>query len=214
MTINVTVTSDFICPWCLIGERRLFRAIEGLPAEVDVEVQWRPFELNPDMPKAGMDRRTYRSRKFGSWERSQALDANTVTAAKADGVTLDYDRITRTPNTFAAHRLAWLAAQQGVQHAVVTALLEAYFVEGRDVGDVGVLAEIADEGGIDPARARAFLESEEGVTEVQTLLADVRLHGIHGVPHFDIEGLTVTGAQRPELLRQAILDVHARQEAA
>ena len=82
MQIQINVTSDFICPWCYIGEKRLALAIEGLPAGIDVQLQWLPFELNPSMPSEGMDRKTYRSRKFGSWERSQAMDVQTVVAGQ------------------------------------------------------------------------------------------------------------------------------------
>ncbi len=214
MTITVAVTSDFICPWCLIGERRLFRAMEGLPPEIDVELQWRPFELNPDMPPAGIDRKTYRSRKFGSWQRSQMLDAQTVAAAETEGITLDYDRIERTPNTFAAHRLSWLAARQGLQPTAARRLLEGYFLQGRDIGEFDVLTEIASEAGLDPAEVRAFLENGEGAWEIRALEADAQANGVHGVPHFDIEGVIVTGAQRSNVLRQAILDIHARKRAA
>ncbi len=105
MRVTVTITSDFICPWCFIGERRLEKTIATLPPEVQVDLQWRPFELNHDMPVEGMDRMVYRSAKFGSWERSQAMDAEVEAVGKVNGIEFAYDRITRTPNTFAAHRL-------------------------------------------------------------------------------------------------------------
>ncbi len=209
MSISVKMTSDFICPWCLIGESRLFKAIEMLPEEIEVDVQWLPFELNPDMQKEGMNRKVYRSLKFGSWEKSQALDAHTVAAGKADGITFDYDRMEVTPNTLAAHRLSWLAAQEGRQREVVEGLLLAYFGKGRDIGDYDVLVEIAREAGLDEEHLRQFLESDDGTDSVRSLEASSKAKAVLGVPHFDIEGIIVTGAQRPEKLRQAILEAYA-----
>jgi predicted DsbA family dithiol-disulfide isomerase len=137
MQTQINVTSAFICPWCYIGEKRLARAIESLPAGgIAVQLQWLPFELNPDMPLEGMDRRTYRSRKFGSWEHSQTMDAQTVLSGKGDGAIFDYGAIERTPNTFFAHRVSWLAQREGKQRAFVEAALKGYFapryrVQGR-----------------------------------------------------------------------------------
>lgn len=208
MPLTVKMTSDFICPWCLIGEIRLFRAIESLPAGIDVDVEWLPFELNPEMPKEGMDRKVYRSLKFGSWERSQALDACTVLAGRADGIQFDYDRISRTPNTFAAHQVSWFAARKGRQRAVVEGLLNGYFGQGRDIGTTEVLVDIATEAGLDPETVRRFLECGEGADAVRALEESSRLSGVQGVPQFDIDGTFITGAQRGKILRQAIIDAH------
>ncbi len=213
MSITVKVTSDFICPWCQIGEKRLLNAIESLPKDISVEIEWLPFELNPDMPLQGIDRKTYRTMKFGSWEQAQARDAQTIAAGAEDGVRFEYDKIQITPNTFAAHRLAWLAAQEGKQPVVVLAILNAYFHEGRDIGNRDVLGEIARDAGLSEEGVRAFLESEEGTEAVQDLTRDARVQGIHGVPHFDIEGFAVSGAQSPEVLRQVLMEVHKRKAA-
>ncbi len=208
MSVTVRLTSDFICPWCLIGSRRLALAIEGLPAEVEVVTQWLPFQLNPDMPKEGIDRRTYRTGKFGSWERSQALDAQTIAAGAPDGVVFDYERMTRTPNTFDAHRLSLLAARDGRQQAVAEALLQAYFVEGRDIGDPAVLADIAGEAGLDADAVRAFLASDEDADNVRLLETAAYARGIAGVPHFAIGTSIAVGAQPSDFLRLAILEAH------
>lgn len=188
MSITVKMTSDFICPWCLIGESRLFKAINALPEKIEVDVQWLPFELNPDMQKEGMNRKVYRSIKFGSWEKSQALDAHTVAAGKAEGVNFDYDSINVTPNSFAAHRLSWLAAREGRQRKVVEGILQGYFSEGRNIGDLEVLAGIAEDAGLDREMARQFLESEEGTEAVRALEASTQAKAVQGVPHFDIKG--------------------------
>ncbi len=210
MSVAVKMTSDFICPWCLIGEARLRGAIKALPDGIDVEVAWLPFELNPTMPKQGIARKLYRTRKFGSWGRSQALDAQTIAVSKADGVVIDYDRITKTPNSFAAHRLSWLAAREGMQRAVVKGLLRGYFAEGRDIGDQQILIDIAAEAGLERGAARQFLQSDEGARDVRALEASAVGAGIQGVPHFDIEGTIIGGAQSAETLRRALVAAHER----
>ena len=208
--IQISVTSDFICPWCYIGEKRLARAIESLPAGIDVELQWLPFELNPDMPLEGMDRRTYRSRKFGSWERSEAMDTQTVLAGRGDGTTFDYEAIKRTPNTFLADRVSWLAQREGKQRAFVQAALKGYFAQGRDIGSKDVLAEIAGEIGLDQDAVAAFLNSDEGVESVRALERAARKRAVQGVPHFDIGGTVVIGAQRADIIRRAIIEAAGR----
>lgn len=210
MSISVKMTSDFICPWCVIGESRLFQAIETLPEGIEVDVQWLPFELNPDMAAEGMNRRLYRSRKFGSWEKSQALDAHIVAVGKAEGISFDYDRMEVTPNTLAAHRLSWLAAREGRQREVVEGILRGYFSDGLDIGDCEILVRIAVEAGLDEESTRQFLESSEGRDPVRSLEASSDANAVRSVPHFDIEGIIVTGAQRPEKLQQAILEAHRR----
>src|SRR6516225_5115308 len=145
MALLVDVLSDVICPWCYIGKRRLEKAVAALGGPV--KVRWLPFQLNPTMPKQGISRREYRTKKFGSWERSQELDARVIEVGKAEGIHFAFDRIERTPNTLDAHRLIWLAEKQGVQGAVVEALFCAYFTEGRDISHrQGLLAVVAGAG--------------------------------------------------------------------
>ena len=146
---DVDVTSDVICPWCYIGKRRLERAVRELGGRHEVRVRWHPFQLNPTMPAGGMDRRAYRTAKFGSWERSQALDAQVAAAGEAEGIAFAFDRIGRTPNTLDAHRLIALAGEQGVQDAVVEAFFRGYFTEGRDLGDRGTILDLALQAGLD-----------------------------------------------------------------
>lgn len=202
MTVHITMTSDFICPWCLIGKARLAEAIASLPSDIDVEVAFAPFELNPDMPKEGMDRHLYRSLKFGSWTRSQQLDAQTVTAAKNDAVTFRYDLMKRTPNTFDAHRLSAFAAEKGCQPVMVDALLKAYFEEGQDIGDRRTLIDIAGGTGFDQESIRVFLESDEGIAALRSRIDSAN---VRGVPHFAINGTAVAGAQSPQVLKNTII---------
>ena len=170
-TGELLIVSDAICPWCYVGKRRLeqaFALIDGAPRP---RVTWRPFELNPQMPKAGIDRREYRMRKFGSWERPLQLDAQLTEVGKSVGITFRYDLMKRTPNTFDAHRLIRLGGQLDAQDAMVETLFRAYFSEGRNIGDANVLAELAADAGLDgharkrcsPAPRFAEVAAEEEV---------------------------------------------------
>jgi predicted DsbA family dithiol-disulfide isomerase len=210
MNIQISITSDFICPWCYIGEKRLARAIERLPSGIEVQLQWLPFELNPDMPPEGMDRGTYLSHKFGSWERVQAMQARIELAGGGDGATFDYQRIQRTPNTFLAHRLSWLAQREGKQRSFVEAAFQAYFAYGRDIGSAGVLTEIAVASGLDRNAVAAFLGSGNGVDSVRALERIGLERGIQGVPYFDVAGTAIIGAQPAETLLQTIIEAASR----
>lgn len=193
--------SDAICPWCWIAKRRLDRAIAALAPDVTATVTWHPFELNPQMPKAGVDRRAYRSAKFGSWLHSQALDAQVAAAGRLEGLSFNHDKMERTPNTLDAHRLIWLAGQQGKQNDVVEALFTAYFNEGRDVGDASVLADIGTAVGLDRDRILTMLASDEGRAEVQSELQRALTLRVSGVPTVLVDGVPVfSGAIRPDLM--------------
>src|SRR5947209_19014769 len=122
MVLHIDVVSDVICPWCYIGKRRLEKAVAAIEGEYEVRVRWLPFQLNPTMAKDGISRRDYRTKKFGSWQRSLELDAKVVAVGKEEGIHFAFDRIERTPNTLNAHRLIWLADKEGVQDGVVEAL--------------------------------------------------------------------------------------------
>lgn len=205
--LPIEVISDAICPWCWIGKRRLDRALAALAPTLSATVTWRPFELNPDMPKAGVDRRAYRSRKFGSWERSQALDAQVASAAKSDGLDFRHDRMERTPNTIDAHRLIWLAGKKGKQDAVVEGLFSAYFHEGRDVSASDVLVAVGTAAGLDPNRVSAMLASDEGLNEVTAELDRSIGLGVSGVPTVLVSGRPLfSGALRSELIEAHLLE--------
>jgi len=191
--VKIEIASDVVCPWCYIGKRRLEKALELL-GDVDIELRWLPFQLNPDMPKEGMPRAQYRKAKFGSLERSRELDARVIAEGKGEGIDFAFDRIERTPNTSAAHQLIALAPDQ---NKVVDALFRAYFEEARDIGDPAVLARIASESGVEkwPHQAR----------DVSPLEEEVRAMGITAVPTFIFERKTgIAGAYPPEQLAAAI----------
>src|SRR6202051_4638414 len=200
-TLAIEVISDAICPWCWVAKRRLNRALAALAPYITSSVTWRPFELNPEMPKDGVDRRAYRSAKFGSWRRSQALDAQVAAAGRSDGLVFNHDKMARTPNTVDAHRLIRLAGQQGKQDDVVEGLFAAYFNEGRDVGDPTVLADVDASAGLDRARILAMLASDKGQAEVRSELQRALNLRVSGVPTVLVDGVPLfSGAIRADLM--------------
>jgi predicted DsbA family dithiol-disulfide isomerase len=202
---TINVISDAICPWCYIGKRQLERALDLLEAQhLTFNVSWHPFQLNPDMPREGVDRTQYRIQKFGSAERSRQLDERITETAAAVGLAFHLERLTRTPNTLDAHRLVRLAGQNGVQDAVVEALFEGYFCNGADIGDRTVLAELGAAGGLDPAEVTAMLTREDGLKEVVAGDRMARNAGIQGVPSFALQGhVLFSGAVPAEEMAQA-----------
>jgi predicted DsbA family dithiol-disulfide isomerase len=207
MKRNVIVTSDFICPWCYLGKARLFKAIASLGG-VGVDVSWRPYELNPEMPPEGMDRKTYRSRKFG-WERSLQMDAQLTELGRQDGISFNFEKIKVTPNTRMAHRLTLFALRHGKETPYAMAAFEAYFTDGRDIGRRDVLLGLMDKVSLDKEEAAAFLDSSDGLQEVIDAEREAMVRGIRGVPHFDIGALSVSGAQEWQSLRTALLLPHS-----
>ena len=156
------------------------------------------------MPREGIDRKDYRIRKFGSWERSLELDAQVAAAGRGEGIAFDFDRMARTPNTLDAHRVIWLAGERGVQDAVVEALFLAYFTDGRDLSDRATLAEVAAGAGLDRAEVDELLAGDKGLDVVRAGEEQARRLGVSGVPFFVVNGkVALSGAQPPELFRQA-----------
>jgi predicted DsbA family dithiol-disulfide isomerase len=205
--VIIEVISDVVCPWCFIGKRRLEKAL-ALLGRKHVQVHCKPFELNPDAPKEGMNRAAYRARKFGSLAYAQQLEAHVVEAGAEEGIGFRFDRIERVPSTFDAHRLIWLAAQDGGQDAVVENLFRAYFIDAEDVGMPEVLRRIGVQSGLDPGRVEQLLGGDVGRSEV---LADEResaVQGVSGVPTFFVNGHPVmSGAQKPDLLASVLAPV-------
>ena len=203
--MHVEIYSDIVCPWCFIGKRRLEQAIETAGYANRVHVAWRPFQLNPTMPKSGMDRRTYLDAKFGGAEARRAIEERVAKAGEADGIVFAFDRIERTPNTFEAHRLMWRAQHHKKQDDLAEALFHTYFSEGRDIGDGQTLVDIAAEIGLDRDEVRQFLASDQGVEEVRTEEAAGHRLGIRGVPYFMLNGTyAISGAQPPDIFVSAL----------
>ena len=202
---RIDVISDAICPWCYIGKRHLERALAILDKQgLHFTVAWHPFQLNPDMPREGVDRAQYRLAKFGSAERSRQLDERITETACTVGLEFHLDRLTRTPNTLDAHRLIRLAGQHGVQDGVVEALFEGYFCDGADIGNAEVLTRLGVEGGLERDDITAMLASDTGLKEVAAADRMARNAGIQGVPSFALQGhVLFSGAVPAEEMAQA-----------
>ncbi|MDJ0609474.1 MAG: DsbA family oxidoreductase [Kiloniellales bacterium] len=200
--MQLQIYSDTICPWCLIGKRRLERALAERP-QPDLEVTWHAFQLNPEMPADGMDRRRYLELKFGGGEGARQVYGQVEQAGASEGIAFNFDAIRRTPNTLNSHRLIRWAGREGCQMAVVEALFSAYFFDGRDIGDPETLVAVAQTVGLDPTAAQDYLASDQDLEAVRNEDAEARRIGIQGVPTFIWNGRYVlSGAHPPEVLLQ------------
>jgi len=200
--IDIDVYSDAICPWCYVGKRRLEKAIAGVGDKHDLRVHWKPFQLNPTMPREGMARKEYREKKFGSEQVVAELDRRMMAVGKQENIPFALEKIERTPNTFDAHRIIWWADRKGIQNAVVDGLFRAFFTEGRDIGDRAVLADVAAKTGL--AGVAEFLDGDDGVREVREEEAKARGIGVEAVPFFVIGGrYAVAGAHEPDTFLEA-----------
>jgi len=204
--LPIEVVFDLICPWCFLGVRRLRRALRARP-DIRAELTWRPFLLNPDLAPQGVPWQEYLVRKFGGEERAHRLHGTIAELGRAEGIEFRFDRIRRVPHSLDAHRLVRWAGRYDMADPMVDALFEAYFAQGVDIGDAGVLADIAARLGLDSVAARRFLAT---VAEVEAVHTDnLRAHrlGINGVPCFVVAGRhAIAGAQEPEVLDR-LLDV-------
>jgi predicted DsbA family dithiol-disulfide isomerase len=209
--LTIDIVSDVVCPWCYLGEKRLEQALaeEAGP----VVVRWRPYQLDPTIPEGGLDRAEYMEKKFGKSGRLQSVHDNLTRLGAEVGLPFAFDKITRSPNTLDAHRLIRWATSAGVQSRVVDRLFEAYFVEGRDIGDRVVLTEIAAECGLDADLVERLLAEGADSEVVRQEVEQAQAMGVSGVPFFIFAGrLGVPGAQEPSALRQAMAE--ARQAMA
>ena len=207
-TIKIAVVSDVVCPWCYIGKHRLERAIRQLEKDFDFEVAYYPFELNPDMPKEGLNQVDYLTKKFGGSDEYTRLTENVTKVAANDGLTFRFDKQLVSPNTRDAHRLILYANQEAKQTALVEALFKAYFTDGIDLTKVENLLTLAQQCGLDRERTELFLNSSTGYAEVATAEKELSQMGISGVPFYIInDQYGVSGAQPPETFIQAFQDI-------
>jgi predicted DsbA family dithiol-disulfide isomerase len=207
---SIVVFSDVICPWCYLGKRRLERGLDQLGIRASTSVTWLPFELNPDMPPDGMERTAYRTAKFGA-QRSAELDQQMTALGQAEGVSFAFERQQRTPNTRRAHVLIAYATQAGVADSVVDTLFRAYFEEGRDIGSIDVLIDIAVQSDLPGEAVRQALEDAALLGEVRALERQAGEIGIAGVPFFIVDNSwAVSGAQPTAQWIDALQDAMGR----
>ncbi len=210
-SLVIEVTSDFVCPWCFIGEARLARALEEVAPGMAVEYRWRPYELKPDQPKGGVDRQAYMAERFGA-EKAKEMDARMRELGAEEGISFRHDLIKKSPNTRQAHRLNWWAAQE--EKNIAPLIFKAYFSDGKDIGDDAVLAGIAAAAGLDEAKARAFLSSDEGRDAVVRMEEKVRAEGISSVPFFKVDSEEIRGAETVESMAEVLRLALALRRAA
>jgi predicted DsbA family dithiol-disulfide isomerase len=202
--MQIDVISDTVCPWCYIGKRRLERALSLRP-QIEFDVRWRPFQLDPTTPVEGVDRKTYIERKFGSSEKIKPIHAALLKAGEDEGIAFAFEKITRTPNTLNSHRVIRWSHSLGLQDKLVELLFRRYFVEGADIGQIKVLAAIADEVGLDGELVEELLSSDADRESVEREDTMARKIGINGVPTYLIGGkVLVNGAQDAEHLVRVI----------
>ncbi len=203
--IHIDIFSDTVCPWCLIGKRRLEAALAERP-QAEVAIHWRVFQLNPMMPKGGMERQNYLAMKFGGPEGAKNVYDRIRSVGAEDGIDFAFEDIARTPNTVDSHRLIRWAAGQEKENEVVEELFQSYFFKGEDIGSTDVLTAAAEKAGMDP-------ESEALEAEIREEDRQARGLGIDGVPCFVFNGRhALAGAQPPKVLVQ-MLDMAAQEVA-
>jgi predicted DsbA family dithiol-disulfide isomerase len=202
--LHIDVVSDVVCPWCFIGKRRLENALELVP-DIPVAITWRPYFLNPWIPRDGIDRQTYLETKFGSVERYSVIAERVVAAAALEGLLYASDAISRQPNTLDCHRLILWSRSATDPGNMKQRLMELYFSEGADLSDPNTLIQAAVDCGMDGDLVRRLLASDADVDRIENEANSAKEAGIDGVPCFIFGGSTiVTGAQSPEYLASAI----------
>ena len=196
--VQIDIYSDTVCPWCFIGKRRLERALAARD-DIDVSIRWHAFQLNPDMPAAGMERERYLASKFGGPERAASVYATIARAGHAERIPFDFEAIPRMPNTIQSHRLVRYADMFGMQDAVVEALFKAFFCDGEDIGDDVTLLRVGSRVGLERDATAAFLAGDEERDTVAAEDLRARRMGINAVPFFVVNGdYAISGAQEPE----------------
>jgi predicted DsbA family dithiol-disulfide isomerase len=211
--LKIDVVSDVVCPWCYIGKKRIENAVALVP-DVPVEVHFRPFFLNPWVPREGISREDYLTTKFGSVDAYKGIAGRVVAAAGEEGLTYRPDLVKRQPNTIDCHRLIHWAEAIGKAPEMKQRLMELYFRDGGDLTDTEVLVKAAVDVGLDASDVRKRLASDEDVELISAQAQEASDKGISGVPAFVLaQKYAISGAQAPELLARAIRQVSAEVNA-
>lgn len=210
--ITVDVFSDPICPWCFIGKRRIEKAMDARP-DVELDIRWHAFQLNPTMPSEGMERDDYLTAKFGNPENARRLYDDIRAVGERAGIPFAFEQIARTPSTLAAHRLIRYAAGAERQSEIVERLFEAYFLDGKDLGDPDMLVRLGSAAGLKAADLSRYLASDRNRDTVRAEDMQARQLGIRGVPFFIFDRqYAISGAQEPEAFHPLFDLLLARRE--
>lgn len=208
--IKLDIISDVACPWCYVGKAYLDRALERRAGH-PFALEWHPFQLNPEIPADGVDRAEYMAAKFGSRENIVRIHEPLLKHAEKAGVPFDLPAIRRTPNTLNAHRLIHWAGLEGRQTLMVSRIMRAYWAEGRDIGDVATLVDLAAQIGLDPAGTERLFQTGADIEDIRSREAHSRQRGVNAVPTFIIAGkYVVQGAQPTELWLDVIDDLRSQ----
>lgn len=203
--IKIDVVSDVVCPWCYIGKRRLEKAVEQLSGQYEFELNYHPFELNPEIPAEGVDLKVYLIQKFGGEQRYHQLTEHVKQVATGEGLKFDFVKQKTSPNTFDAHRIIWQGGKEKKQLPLVEALFKAYFEEGIDLSKKENLIAIAKENGLDENQVKALLDTNLGAYEVRSEEALYKNLGVSGVPFYIInDKYAISGAQPAEVFVEAL----------
>jgi predicted DsbA family dithiol-disulfide isomerase len=212
--LQIDIVSDVVCPWCYIGKKRIEDAL-ALAGDVPVEVHWRPFFLNPWIPREGIDRDTYLETKFGSVDAYKGIAQRVVAAAEEEGLSYRPESVKRQPNTIDAHRLILWAEASGKSAAIKQRLMELYFRDGGDLTQAETLVQAAADVGLDADEIRRRLATDEDIERISADAKEAADKGISGVPTYVFAGkYAVSGAQPAEQLARAIRQVSAEVNAA
>jgi predicted DsbA family dithiol-disulfide isomerase len=208
--VQIEIFSDVICPWCFIGKKRLDNALVG-ELDEDVALRWRPYMLYPNLPVEGINRQEFLTRRYGDTADPGRIPERIRIEAEGEGIELRFDLIGRTPNTMLAHRLMEFAHTLGRQHDLAERLFQAYFCEGKDVGDIDELVKQGAEIGLPAADISSYLSGEEGLAEVTSQLQRAPELGVSGVPGYYLaDAFLLPGAQTSETMLQIIRRVRTR----
>ena len=196
--LKIDIVSDVVCPWCVIGFINLQKAIKELKDQIEFEINWKPYELHPEIPQNGYDKKLYLQQKFGDLSGRQSPYKQIEEIGDSLGFEFNFSKTERIPNTFNAHRLLWKAKREGLQTELSEALFKAYFTDGRDVGSVEVLSDIANEVGMDKEKSKKFLLSKEGGQETADEEMNFIEKSIGAVPTYFInDKYIIQGGQEP-----------------
>ena len=216
--LKIDIVSDVVCPWCVIGFKNLQEAINQMEDKVEFEVEWKPYELHPEIPENGYDKKLYMQQKFGDLSGRSSPYSQITEIGKTLGFDFNFSKSERIPNTFNAHRLLWKAKEYGVQTRISEALFKAYFTDGINIGSNEELLKIATAEGMEEQSTRAFLNSKEGGQETADEEMSFIEKSIGAVPTYFInEKYIIQGGQEPETFvsfLNKILEKENRNEAA